>query len=108
MTHQLHEEVAALVEVSIATRTSGLPKKVPAKAMRLAKKAVEQVRFLVGNQNMRMRPRDEDKIRARVDKLINQILKVPGVGMGYQSVWDQVWAQAKSLGPVMPMPGKDI
>lgn len=96
--HQLHEEVDALVET----------KRAPAKANKLAKKAVEQARFLLGTGSLVMRPRDEERIRARIDGLIKKIVATAGVEMDYNWIHDQIFAQAKSLGARTPMPGKDI
>lgn len=104
MRHRLHEEVSGLVEAR---------KMAPASTKGPANKAVEIARALMGTGSrgsgaMYLRPRDEKKLRGRLDKLIKKIEGTRGVDLSYNQIHDQIWDQAKKLGGRMAMPGKDI
>jgi hypothetical protein len=88
-------------------------KPAPAKTRKWANQAVEQARLLigtghVGTGSLYMRPKDEERIQKRIDRLIKKILAVPGVTMDYNSAHEQIFTQAKKLGGKMAQPGKDI
>lgn len=68
-------------------------------------KAVHAMRVYAGS-GTRVRIRDAERLYARVVKAINVLVSVSGISE--YSAWDQVTAEAKRLGYIIAIPGKDI